>query len=81
MFIMSNDSFSEIVGLTNFKFLQYADSEKDLGVDITSNFSYNVHCDGIISRANQKFGMLTRTCNFINDVKRRIILDLTLIWS
>ena len=27
----------------------YADSEKDLGVSITSNFSYNEHCDMIIS--------------------------------
>ena len=44
--------------------LEYADNEKDLGVDITSNFSYNGHCDKIISRANQKLGMLRRTCNF-----------------
>ena len=41
--------------------LEYADNEKDLGVDITSNFSYNGHCDKIISRANQKLGMLRRT--------------------
>ena len=32
--------------------LEYADNEKDLGVDITSNFSYNGHCDKIIYRAN-----------------------------
>ena len=53
--------------------LEYADSERDLGVDITSNFIYNEHCDRIISRANQKLGMLRRTCNFVNDVKRRRI--------
>ena len=34
--------------------LEYAGNEKDLGVDITSNLSYNGHCDKIISRANQK---------------------------
>ena len=61
--------------------LEYADNEKDLGVDITSNFSYNGHCDKIISRANQKLGMLRRTCNFVNDVKRRRILYLTLVRS
>ena len=54
---------------------------KDLGVDITSNFSFNGHCDKIISRANQKLGMLRRTCNFVNDVKRRRILYLTLVRS
>ena len=63
------------------KLLEYADNEKDLGVDITSNFSYNGHCDKIISRANQKLGMLRRTCNFVNDVKRRRILYLTLVRS
>ena len=53
--------------------LEHADNEKDLGVDITSNLS-DGHCDKIISRANQKLGMLRRTCSFVNDVKRRIIL-------
>ena len=33
---------------------EYADNEKDLGVDITSNFSYNERRDWIISTANQK---------------------------
>ena len=61
--------------------LEYADSEKDLGVDITSNLSCNEHCDMIISRAKQKSGMLRRTCNFVNDVKRKRILCLTLIES
>ena len=61
--------------------LEYADSKKHLGVDITSNFSYNEHCDRTISRANQKFGMLRRTCNFVNDVKRRRLLYLTLVRS
>ena len=56
--------------------LEYTDNEKDLGVYITSNFRYK-----IISRANQKLGMLRRTCNFVNDVKRRRILYLTLVRS
>ena len=43
------------------------------------NFCYNGNCDRIISRANQKLGMLRRTCNFFDDVKRRRILYFTLV--
>ena len=61
--------------------LEYADSEKDLGVDICNNFSFNEHCERIISNANQKLGMLRRTCNFVNDVNRRRVLYLALVRS
>ena len=57
-------------------FLAYADSEKDLGVDITSNFTFNQHNTRIISTANQKYGLLRRTFHFVKDFKRRIILYL-----
>ena len=62
--------------------LQYTDNERDLGVDVCSNFSFNDHCKRILSRANQKFGLLRRTCHFVNDIiKRRKILYLTLVRS
>ena len=61
--------------------LAYADSEKDLGVDITNNFTFNQHCTRIISTANQKYGLLRRTCSFVNDIQRRRILYLTLVRS
>ena len=34
--------------------LAYADSERDLGVDISNNFTFTEHCTRIISKANQK---------------------------
>ena len=61
--------------------LSYADSEKDLGININANFSFNEHCDLILSKANQKYGMLKRTCHFVNDTKRRCILYLTIVRS
>ena len=48
--------------------LAYADSEKDLGVDISCNFTFSQHCTRIISTANQKYGLIRRTCHFVNDV-------------
>ena len=61
--------------------LEYADSERDLGVDITCSFNFNEHCERIISKASQKLGLLRRTCNFVNDTNRRRVLYLTLVRS
>ena len=36
------------------KMLPFVDSEKDLGVIISSNFSFNEQCENVISKANQK---------------------------
>ena len=61
--------------------LAYADSEKDLGININTNFSFNEHCNIIINKANQKYGLLKRTCHFVTDIKRRRILYLTIVRS
>ena len=61
--------------------LDYADSEKDLGVDINSNFNFNDQCERLLSKANQQFGLTRRTCYFVNDLKRKRTLYLTLIRS
>ena len=35
----------------------------------------------ILSEANQKYGLLKRTCHFVNDTQRKRILYLTLVRS
>ena len=59
----------------------YADSERDLGVDINSSFNFNEQCERLLSQANQKYGLLKRTCHFVNDLKRRRVLYLTIVRS
>ena len=61
--------------------LAYADSERDLGVVINNKLNFNQHCEQIISKANQKYGLLRRTCHFVNDTQRKRILYLTLVRS
>ena len=61
--------------------LEYTDSERDLGVGITCGFSFNEHCERIISKASKKLGLLRRICNFVNDTNRRRVLYLTLVRS
>jgi hypothetical protein len=61
--------------------LEYADSEKDLGVLINPSFDFNDQIDALISKGNQQLGLLRRTCHFVQDIKRRRALYLTLVWS
>ena len=61
--------------------LEYADNEKDLGVIINSKLNFNEQCEFLLSKANQSFGLVKRTCNFVIDVKRRRVLYLTLVRS
>ena len=60
-------------------FLDYADTEKDLGVFINSKLNFNEHCCKILLKANQQFGLTKRTCHFVNDAKRRRVLYLALV--
>ena len=61
--------------------LNYADSEKDLGVCINNCLNFSEHCDIILAKANQKYGLLKRTCHFVSDTRRRRVLYFTLVRS
>ena len=73
--------FVSVHYLLGENFLSYADSERDLGVEINSKFSFNEHCEQLLTKANQQYGLLRRTCHFVNDTKRRRVLYLTLVRS
>ena len=59
--------------------LNYADSEKDLGVVINPAFSFNDQCENLLIKANQQYGLVRRTCHFVKDIKRRRALYLSLV--
>jgi len=61
--------------------LDYAENEKDLGVDINSKLNFNDQCERLFSKASQQFGLTKRTCHFVKDFKRRRALYLSLIRS
>ena len=61
--------------------LDYADNERDLGVDINLKLNFNDQCERLYSKANQQFGLTKRTCYFVNDIKRKRALYLSLIRS
>ena len=61
--------------------LDYAENEKDLGVIVNTRLNFNDQQENLISKASQQFGLVKRTCNFVNDIRRRRVLYLTLIRS
>ena len=61
------------------KMLPFVNNEKDLGVIMSKNFSFNDQCENVISKANQKYGLLRRTCHFVEDINRKRNLYLALV--
>lgn len=61
--------------------LEYVSSEKDLGIFINPTLNFTEQAEALYSKANQKFGMLKRTCHFVNDPRKRRALYLTLVRS
>ena len=61
--------------------LEYVENEKDLGVLINCKLNFFEQQDNLLMKANQQFGLVKRTCNFVTDVRRRRVLYLTLVRS
>ncbi|CAB4024129.1 Hypothetical predicted protein, partial [Paramuricea clavata] len=61
-------TFAYHLGSTN---LHHVQEEKDLGVIMTGNLSWNFHVQSITSKANKLLGLLRRTCPLLTDVRVR----------
>ena len=61
--------------------LDYVESEKDLGVDMTPKLSWIVQCNRLYSKANQQLGMIKRNAFFVTDVRKRRSLYIALVRS
>ena len=48
----------------NGSVLATCSDEKDLGVIVSSNLKWNKQHNMLISKENQKVGLIKRTCNF-----------------
>ena len=64
-----------------FEVLDYVNSEKDLGILVNRTLNFTEHAKMLYSRANQRFGLMKRTCHFVNDQNKRRILYLTMVRS
>ena len=48
---------------------------------IAKSFNVNEHCEKLLIKANQQFGILKRTCHFVTNKNRRRVLYLALVRS
>ena len=62
-------------------FIDYTDSEKDLGIYINTKLDWTEYQTFILNKAHQMLGLTKRTCHFINDLRKRRSLYLTLVRS
>ena len=51
--------------------IDYCEFEKDLGIHINGTLNFTHHSDLLYSRANQRFGLLKRTCHFVKSIQRK----------
>ena len=65
----------------NGELLNYENSENDLGVIITNKLSWNAQCESLVQKANQRLGLVRRTCYFILSTDQRRALYLSLVRS
>ena len=61
--------------------IDYCDSEKDLGIHINGTLNFSYHVDMLYAKANQRFGLLKRTCHFIKNMYAKRALYLTMVRS
>ena len=61
--------------------LDRVDVEKDLGILVSQNLSWNNHVDVISSKAQKMLNVLYRTCRDINDINTEKLLDIAWVRS
>ena len=61
--------------------IQRVQEEKDLGVTITRNLTWDSHVMRIVFKAHRMLGLLKRTCPLMTDIKVRRTLYLSLVKS
>ena len=62
-------------------FIDYAQSQVDLGVTVSSKLLWTEQCNKLVSKANSRLGLVIRTCHFTTDKKQKRTFYLTLIRS
>ena len=61
--------------------LEFVKEEKDLGVLVSSNFSWNQQLDALFSKASSRLGLLKRTMHFMKCQKQRRAFYLAVVRS
>ena len=77
-FVLPFDRYPYRLGNT---YLEYVNSEKDLGVIINTKLSWDEQCNALLAKSKSRLGLVRRTCDFTKDSKQRRVLYLALVRS
>ena len=61
--------------------LEYTETEMDLGILMNRTLNFTDHSNFLYGRANQRFGLLKRTCHFVHSIEKKRVLYLTMVRS
>ena len=62
-------------------YIDYVQSQVDLGVTVNDKLRWSTHCEKIIKTANSKLALLKRTCHFTVNIKQKRAFYLTIVRS
>ena len=65
----------------NGEILDFVDSEKDLGVLVTTKLSWQDQTMAVYSKASSRLGLVRRTCHFVQCPRQKCVLYLSLVRS
>ena len=77
-YIMPFDRFTYCL---NNVCLNYVETEKDLGIHITSKLNWKEHVYFLCSKANRMLGLVQRSCHFVKNREQRKLLCTSLVFS
>ena len=73
--------FDRFIYCLNNVCLNYVESEKDLGIHITSKLNWKEHIYYLCSKANRMLGLVQRSCHFVKNRDQRKLLCTSLVFS
>ena len=73
--------FAKFFYMLNDVFLDYTNSEIDLGIHVNTRLNWSEHCDKLYSMANGKLGLVKNTCHFSKNQNHKRSLYLALVRS
>ena len=79
--VLDNLPFNIFIYELNGSDIDYVSSQRDLGVNISTNLNWGLHHDLLVQQANCKLGLLRRTCHFTTDKKQKRTFYLALVRS
>ena len=53
-------------------FIDYVQSQVDLGVTVSSKLSWTEQCNKLVSKANSRLSLVIRTCHLTTDKKQKV---------